>query len=198
MTTAMRRLVTRVPAPPAPVEERCEFCAGPIDERHGHVADLHDHRLLCVCRACYLLFAPRGAGGGRYRGIGESVRPIPDFELTPAQWDALAIPVDLAFFLRQDGTLRAFYPGPAGAAESELDLAGWADIERANPELSSLEPEVEAVLLRRRRDGFSGHIVPIDRCYELVGLVRATWRGLGGGNETWQAVDAFFAKLDES
>ena len=82
-------------------EERCEFCAVDIGERHGHVADLQDHRLLCVCRPCYLLFGPRGSGGGRYRGVGEEVRRVDDLAVTDAQWDALKIPVDLVFFFRQ-------------------------------------------------------------------------------------------------
>ncbi len=53
----------RIASPRPPVqqaEERCEFCAADIGERHGHVADIADHRLLCVCRPCYLLFAPAG------------------------------------------------------------------------------------------------------------------------------------------
>ena len=126
------------PAPPTPEAEqveRCEFCAVAVDERHGHVADLHDHRLLCVCRPCYLLFGPQGAGGGRYRGVGEDVRRVEDLELDEARWDALRIPVDLVFFFRQSGVegLLCFYPGPGGATESELDLSAWSGICAANP-----------------------------------------------------------------
>jgi hypothetical protein len=193
---ALRRISAPKP-PPAPQEERCEFCATGIDERHGHVADLHAHRLLCVCRPCFLLFAPVGSGGGRYRGIGEDVRRVTDPDLTDARWDALRIPVDLAFFLRQDDRLLAFYPGPGGATESELDLAAWADIAAANPVLATVEPDVEAVLLRKLGDGFSCHLVPVDVCYELVGVVRLSWTGLGGGAEAWAAIGAFFASLDE-
>ena len=191
-------------------------CAADLDERHGHVADVVDHRLLCVCRPCYLLFSPQGAGGGRYRGVGEDVRRVGDLLLDDARWDSLRVPVDLVFFFRQ--TLRdvdssghdpgssgraaadhllAFYPGPGGATESELDLATWDDISRANPVLDELEHDVEAVLMRRHDDSYSCYLVPIDVCYELVGVVRSRWTGLGGGPEVWREIEAFFGGLDD-
>ena len=179
--------------------ESCEFCAVEITDRHGHVADLSDHRLLCVCRPCYLLFGPRGAGGGRYRGVGEEVRRVEDLDLDEARWDALRIPVDLVFFFRQDDVdrLLTFYPGPGGATESELELSAWSDIAAANPVVDSLEADVEAVLLRRHDGSFSCYLVPVDVCYELVGVVRQAWTGLGGGSEVWQRIADFFAGLDQ-
>lgn len=202
MSGALRRFAVTTPEPEQvarAADERCEFCAAAIGERHGHVADLAEHRLLCVCRPCYLLFAPEGAGGGRYRGVGESVRRVIDLRIDAAQWDALRVPVDLVFFFRQTGTdhLLAFYPGPTGATESELDLAAWDGIIAANPVVDTVAADVEAVLLRRHDEGFSCHLVPVDLCYELVGIVRSTWRGLGGGPEVWRDIDAFFTRLDE-
>ena len=35
--------------------------------------------------------------------------------------------------------------------------------------------------------------MPIDACYELVGRLRALWRGFDGGQEAHDAIDAFFA-----
>lgn len=198
MTTGGLGALRRIQAPPA-AEERCEFCGVAVDDRHGHVADIVDHRLLCVCRPCYLLFAPRGAGGDRYRGVGEEVRRLGDLQLAEETWDRLRIPVDLAFFFLQtgvpDGPL-AFYPSPAGATQSELDLSAWATITADNPALGDLRPDVEAALLRRSDGAFSCHVVPIDRCYALVGLIRSHWVGLAGGSEVWAVVDAFFADLD--
>ncbi len=194
---ALRRMSAPGPAPPPP-EERCEFCAADIGERHGHVADVAQHRLLCVCRPCYLLFSPEGSGGGRYRGVGEEVRRIGDLTLDEARWDALRIPVDVAFFFDQTGAEQtlAFYPGPAGATESLLDLGAWADVVRENPVLGSLERDVEAALLRRHDGELSCYVVPIDACYELVGIVRRSWTGLGGGPEVWRDIDAFFHELE--
>ena len=62
---------------------------------------------------------------------------FPDFELSPAQWDSLQIPVSVAFFFLNSslGRVAAFYPGPAGATESELPLDTWAEVVAANPQL---------------------------------------------------------------
>ena len=38
-------------------------------------------------------------------------------------------------------------------------------------------------------------LVPIDDCYELVGLIRTRWRGFGGGEEVWDAIARFFDDL---
>jgi hypothetical protein len=35
------------------------------------------------------------------------------------------------------------------------------------------------------------HVVPIDRCYELIGLMRLHWRGFDGGEEARQALESF-------
>jgi hypothetical protein len=197
----------RTPAPPAAdgpptSDEVCEFCGADIGERHGHVADVNEHRLLCACRPCYLLFEPRGAGGGRFRGVGEDVRRVADLRLEDAAWDALGVPVDLVFFFRQTGPdddpdrLLAFYPGPGGATESELDLAAWSRITGDNPVLDAIGPDVEAALLRRQDGGYTAHLVPIDLCYELVGLVRTWWEGMGGGADVWQRLAEWFDELD--
>ncbi len=93
----------------------------------------------------------------------------------------------------QDRTI-AFYPGPAGATESELPLEAWQRIVEANPELAVLRPDVEALLVRRT-DGPHGscYLVPIDTCYELVGRLRQLWRGFDGGQQAHEAMDEFFA-----
>ena len=38
-------------------------------------------------------------------------------------------------------------------------------------------------------------LVPIDDCYELVGLIRSSWRGFGGGEEVWTQIERFFGDL---
>ncbi len=38
-------------------------------------------------------------------------------------------------------------------------------------------------------------LLPVDRCYELTGLIRQRWRGFTGGDEVWRALDAFFDGL---
>ena len=105
------------------------------------------------------MFAPDGAGGNRFRAVPERYLSFPDFRLSAAQWDALQIPVSVAFFFLNSTLERvaAFYPSPAGATESLLPLETWGDLVEANPALATLQPDVEAFLVRsergRRRPG---------------------------------------------
>ena len=66
----------------------------------------------------------------------------------------------------------------------------------ANPVLAHAEPDVRAILLRRSASGYACYLVPVDRCYELVGIVRQSWMGFHGGADVWARVGAFFAELD--
>jgi hypothetical protein len=187
---------------PAPVEgERCEMCAEPITAEHRHVVNLESRGLMCTCRGCYLLFTAEDAAL-RYRAVPDRYLSFPDFTLDARQYDELEIPVGLAFLFCNSvlGRVVAFYPGPAGATESELPLAAWSRIVDANPELGVLRPDVEALLIRGTEQGrheFSCHVVPIDTCYELVGQLRRLWRGFDGGTEVRRAMDEFFAAVAE-
>jgi hypothetical protein len=178
--------------------ERCEMCASEIPAEHAHLVDLDDRSLLCTCQACRLLFTNPGAGAGRYRAVPDRYLQVVDFSLTDSQWDALQIPVAVAFFFKNSGAgaIAAFFPGPAGATECLLPLDAWADIEAGNPVVASLEPDTEALLVRapggEKAECF---LVPIDSCYELVGHLRRLWRGFDGGAEAHEAMDAYFARL---
>jgi hypothetical protein len=195
--SALRRIATLPPPPPA--GEACEMCDEAIAETHQHVADLTSRSLMCTCRACYLLFTADGAQL-RYRAVPDRYLAFPDFRLGPGQWDQLEIPVGLAFFFYNsvlDRTM-AFYPGPAGATESELPLDAWNSVTSDNAQLGLLAPDVEAVLVRtpgRGSGDVSCHLVPIDACYELVGQLRSVWRGFDGGQDARAKIDGFFAMV---
>jgi hypothetical protein len=198
---ALRRIVAARPAPPP--GERCDMCAEPVAAEHRHIVDLHSRALMCTCRACYLLFQEQSSAQ-RYRAIPDRYLSFPGFSLTPAQWDDLQIPVGLAFLFTNSTVNRtvAFYPGPAGATESELPLAAWAAITAADPRLRTLVPDVEALLIRapgghlgRGPAGFDCHLVPVDACYELVGLLRQNWRGFDGGQDARNVLETFFATV---
>jgi Family of unknown function (DUF5947) len=180
--------------------EVCELCTEPISDEHGHLVDLQARTLMCACRGCYLLFVSEGAGGAHFRSVPERYLAFTDFTLSPEQWDNLQIPVSVAFFFLNSslGRVAAFYPGPAGATESELPLDTWVEITRANPQLGTLEPDVEAFLVRSRpnQGGTECYIVPIDVCYELVGHLRTLWRGFDGGKEANAKLDEFFDDID--
>jgi hypothetical protein len=181
--------------------ERCELCAAPIGDAHRHVVDVERRALLCTCRPCFLLFTPTGAGGGHFRAVPDRYVVVDDVAVAPAVWDALEIPVSVAFFLvnSQLARVAAFYPGPAGATESELPLDVWGQVVAANPSLATVVPDVEAVLVRTRPGAttIECSIVPVDACYELVGTLRTCWRGFDGGREARAALDAFFARVRE-
>lgn len=174
------------------------MCAEPVSAaEHSHVVRLDQRKLMCTCRGCALLFTNTGAGQGRYRAVPDRVVSDPEFQFDLARWDQLAIPVGLAF-LFTNSTLEqtvAFYPSPAGATESELNSEAWSEISEDTPLLDELEPDVEALLLRRTDDGVVCYLVPIDICYELVGLVRTYWKGFAGGDEVWAAVDELFERV---
>ncbi len=187
------------PRPEVRAGERCELCAEPISDDHGHLVDVQARNLMCACRGCYLLFTSEGAGGAHYRAVPDRYLAFPDFQLSPGQWDSLQIPVGIAFFFLNSALERvaAFYPGPAGATESELALETWEEVVAANPVLSTLQPDVEAVLVRADRGagGAECFVVPIDACYELVGHLRRFWRGFDGGREAHDAMDSFFQRI---
>ena len=188
-----------VPAPVVRPGEQCELCTEPIGDVHGHLVDLEHRSLLCACRACYFVLTVEGAGGNRFRGVPERYVSFPDFRLGPGQWDGLQIPVSVAFFFVNStlGRVAAFYPSPAGATESLLPLDTWADVVESNPGLSTLVPDVEALLVRSERGGSGPEcfLVPIDVCYELVGRLRTTWRGFDGGKEALDDLAAFFGRV---
>jgi hypothetical protein len=174
------------------------MCATPIPDEHDHAVDLEQRGLLCTCHGCYLLFAPDGAGGARYRAVPDRYLSFPGFALSPGQWDSLQIPVAVAFFFVNSmlDRVAAFYPSPAGATESLLSLDAWGEVVAANPGLATLRPDVEAFLVRADRSGGAAaecYLVPIDACYELVGQLRRLWRGFDGGQEAHDALEAFFA-----
>jgi len=176
-------------------DERCEFCDVDLAGEHSHVVNVSTRSLLCVCRACYLLFTHEGSAGGRYRQVPDRYLTVD----TDISWDALQIPVGVAFFFFNSslGRVAAFYPSPAGATESLLPLDTWADIVHVHPFLAELAPDVEALLVRRTRDQAESFIVPIDACYELVGRIRRHWRGFDGGPEAREKIDEFFLRLRE-
>jgi uncharacterized protein DUF5947 len=176
---------------------RCELCAEPVGESHGHVVNLESRALLCSCRNCQLLFAAETVTQRRYRAVPERYLYMPAFRMSETDWTELQIPVRMAFFFANSvlGRSVACYPSPGGAIECELPLATWERVLAANPELADARPDVEALLVDRTAAGFTCHLVPIDACYELIGLVRLTWKGFAGGQEAWDAIDDFFASL---
>jgi hypothetical protein len=193
----LRQVARRAAAEQKATVERCELCGDPIPAEHRHMLDLRNRELMCACRACKILFDSGAAGGGHYRLVPDRRLRLTGFEMDDVAWEELRIPVDMAFFFHhtEAGKVVAYYPSPAGPTESLLELDAWDELARANPVLGKLEPDVEALLVNRSRGARQYFLVPIEDCYALVGLIRTRWRGLTGGREVWEEIEAFFEGL---
>jgi|HubBroStandDraft_4_1064222.scaffolds.fasta_scaffold00007_35 hypothetical protein len=178
----------------APEGLRCDYCSTPLGLEHSHLVELAARRILCSCRPCYIVFEPEGAAQGKYRAIPTRYREIAGFTLTDATWDALQVPISLVFFFYNsiEKKMVAFYPSPVGATESLLPLGTWEEIVARYPDLGSIQPDVEAILMQRNRDVSRAFIVPIDSAYELVGLIRTTWKGFDGGEDSHKKIAEYF------
>ncbi|MFI2644167.1 DUF5947 family protein [Streptomyces sp. NPDC018610] len=172
--------------------ESCELCAAPVPDEHPHLYDTEQAEVRCACRPCSVLFAGDGAG--------DRFRPVPRrrLRLRRVDTEALGVPVGLVFFVpHADGTVTAQGPSPAGAMRWEVDAAAWRRAADQCPELASVEPEVEALLVNTVH-GLDHHwIVPVDDCFRMIAVVRREWRGLSGGGRVWPALEEFFGKLTE-
>src|SRR5207302_1418018 len=112
---------------------RCPACAAHFDVRRaGRGLDGTDVHLEPVP-----LLVPADGAELRYRAVPDRYLSFADVVVDARQWDELEIPVGLAFFFAnsQLGRTVAFYPGPAGATESELPLGAWDRVVDAHPVL---------------------------------------------------------------
>jgi hypothetical protein len=182
-------------APKKPAVEQCDLCSLQIGTEHPHLLRVSDRQIACACEACAILFSNHEAA--RYKRIPRDAELLSNFELSDNDWDALAIPIGLAFFFYNSTAKRvvAYYPSPAGPTESRLDLSTCQDIAAMNPFLNEIEPDVAALLVNRVGKNRDYYIAPIDECYKLVGLIRTNWKGLSGGREVWMKIEEFFAAI---
>jgi hypothetical protein len=207
MTAARRRaeLVARMRSLAAPgarpataggprsADERCDICNAPVPDDHRHLLHLEERRIVCSCEACWAMHS----GDPEYRPAGMRTLWLERFDCDEEIWGTFQIPIGLAFFMRSGmtGGVVAFYPSPAGATESELDLVSWEALVQRNPVLADLEADAEALVVNRLAQPAQYAIAPIDDCYRLVGLIKARWEGISGGSALEQALPEFFAAL---
>lgn len=178
--------------------ERCEICGAPIGERHGHVLQRDPRKLLCSCAPCATLFSDASASGARLCTVPDRVLVDASSSFDDGQWTALGVPVGLVFvtYDSTQGRWDAYYPSPAGPVQSEVTSEAWAALASDLALAGHVRPDVEALLVRRGRDGKTeSFVAPIDECYALVGGVRTHWRGFDGGDDARRTIDEFFARL---
>ena len=183
-------------SPSATAVEACDLCGASLADLHLHLLAPETRKIECVCEACAILFS---TDQQRYRRVPVRIAFLPDFRMTDAQWDALAIPIGVAFFSRSSASNRitALYPSPAGPVESLLSMEAWAEIEQDNPHLRTMEPDVEGLLVYRAGAACEYYIIPIDEFFKLTGLIRLKWRGFSGGLEVWRKIAHFLDHLKQ-
>jgi hypothetical protein len=188
---AVRRLIFRG----RKQQEQCELCAAPVADEHEHLVDPENRRLMCVCQACALLFDESGVT--RYRRVPRDVREPVGLEITDEFWNGLAIPIGLVFFFRSSKSEQtmALYPSPAGPTETTVDDEAWQEMAAMHSAISTLRPDIEALIVNRTKGARDYFIVPIDQCYKLTGIIRRHWQGFSGGDEVWARVREFFEDL---
>lgn len=169
---ALARFARRSDRPATPA---CDLCGAAIDDEHRHLVDREERTLRCACRACYLLFEPSGAGGGRWLAVPDRFEAV---AVDEGWWRSLDAPVGLAFVIASSATGEpaAFYPSPAGVTEAAIDGARWA------PAMTDVAQDTEALLLWHHDGETEAYIVPVDTPYRLVGRLRRVWRGHDGGS----------------
>jgi hypothetical protein len=201
MTTDLRALAGYAyRARRAHAAPRCELCGASLGGAHRHVVEVRSSEVRCACGACAVLFTDLGAGGGRFRTVPDRLLYDPGFRPDEAEWAALSLPVGLAYLTHQSVPDRhvAFYPSPGGAITSPIEREVWTRLAARTPLAALVEPDVEALLVRRHRGGTrpaEAFLASVDRCLELVALVRRTFAGFDGGDEARRAISAFFDDL---
>jgi Family of unknown function (DUF5947) len=180
---------------PRPPAERCELCGAALAPEHPHLLVPSTRQLHCACTACSILFS--GQKDARYRRVPPRVDSLNDFRMSEETWENFHLPISLAFFVHctATGRVQAYFPSPAGATESLLTLDSWDRLVSENPVLSTLQPDIEALLVNRLKGSYATHLVSIDECYKLVGLIRTHWHGLSGGSAVWEQIGRYFEGL---
>ena len=193
LVAGLRRFVRPPPEAPRAQTGHCELCPLSLPEDHKHLLDLEERRIVCVCATCW----STRSGDARYRPTGSRTLWLRDLQLSDDLWAEFQIPIGLAFFLRSSdsGKVVGLYPSPAGATECELDLDAWDRLVAANPALEDLDADAEALIVNRMADPPLYAIAPLDECYRLVGIVKATWEGITGGAVMEAAVARYFDDL---
>jgi site-specific recombinase len=79
---------------------------------------------------------------------------------------------------------------------STVEHEDWQALVDANPDLRRMQPEVESLLINRTEKRRQAFVVPLDVCFELIGIVRRHWQGFSGGPEVHREIDRFFDQLE--
>lgn len=173
----------------------CELCGADAGVRHPHLVDLDAQLVRCACTGCALLME---SDGSKLRRVPERVVRVSSLATADAAWRLLGVPVGVAFFVKSSRTdeVRAHYPGALGAVMSAVTPEAFAALEQAHPELRTMAPDVEALVVSRVEGAREHWITGVHRAYELAGRVRKKWKGFTGGAEVRKELSSFFGELE--
>lgn len=173
--------------------EHCDLCGRGVPDDHRHMLNLEERAIACTCESCWAL----RSGDPGFAPVGNRTLWLEDFDMPDDVWASFGVPIGLAFFMYSSVTecVVALYPSPAGATESELRFDSWMRLRERNRVLNQLEPDGEALIVNRMGEEHVYAIAPIDRAYELVGLIKTRWEGISGGTGLEEAVAGYFAGL---
>ena len=185
---------------PQPRRERCELCGEQIADAHGHVVDL-EHRSLCAPAAAATSCSPPTAPVGRSSApCPTATVAFPDVRLTPAQWDALQIPVSVAFFFVNSVARpgRRLLPEPGGRHRVAAAARRVGRRRRGQPGARRRWPRRRGVPRARRRRERRGRVLPrADR--RLLRAGRPAAPAVAGLRRrrrgATRALDAFFDRV---
>ena len=174
----------------------CDLCRSEVNEKHRHLLELSSRQIWCDCDACCLLFSE--SGENRFRLIPQRVTKL-EIDFDDAAWTKLGIPIGLAYFqIRAPDQWLVGYPSPAGAVMASVEEEARNVLLMANTLVESLQREVEALVINRTSTEHQAFIVPLDRCYQLIGIIRQNWEGWTGGPRINKQVDLYFDQLEEA
>ena len=176
--------------------ERCELCAEPISDDHGHLVDLQARNLLCACRGCYLLFVSEGAGGSALPG---GSRPVPGFlglRAVRRPVGSLQIPVERGLLLRElrrSGGWRRSTRGPRAPPSPNFRWTPgrrwWRPTRCWRNSNPTSRHSWSGPIAGGETECFSSRSTPAT---SWSADLRRLWRGFDGGREASDAIDAFF------
>ncbi len=131
------------------------------------------------------------SGEAEFRPAGVRTEWLEDFELPDEAWARFGIPIGLAFFMRtgRAGARRRLLPEPGRGDRVRDRLRRLGPGPRAQPGAERLEPDAEALIVNRIAEPHQYAIAPIDECYRLVGLIKASWEGISGGAGPERAIE---------
>ena len=195
--------ITSSRSAPEPAGERCEMCSEPIADEHQHVVNVAARQLMCVCRACYLLFTDTRPSCVTARCRTAIWRfPISRWIAAPGRHCRSRSAWPSSSPTPRWGARSPSIPARPGRPNPSWTWIPGTRCSGADSRVDLLADDVEALLVRVPEDGDDGetaqpqtYLVPIDACYEFVGRLRMLWRGFDGGQEARAFIDGFFAQI---